>query len=137
MKCFSHADKDALAICKICLKGVCSGCAQDFEVGVSCPGRCAQEMEKQVAMVDVTKHIAKVNKIVGGVLAPLALLALAAWTGYTTALSRSGFDAFSIAMILAFVALGLWLAGIGIYASRRQKAASNYSLKRTNQSLRD
>ena len=137
MKCFTHTDKDAVAVCKVCLKGVCLGCAQTFSHGVSCPGACADEMAKQVANIDVLAFVARGNRFIGGVFAPMAFLGMAAWFAYQSATSTRGFDGFALLMIGVFLALGLWLGSVSVFALLKQRAASNYSLKRTNQSLRD
>ena len=137
MKCFTHYDKDAVAVCKICLKGVCPSCAQTFSHGVSCPGTCADEMAKQAANIEVSAFVARGSRFIGGVFAPLALLGMAALLTYQSATSSRGFDGFAFLMIGVFLTLGLWLGSVSIVALLKQRAASNYSLKRTNQSLRD
>lgn len=44
MKCHRHADRDAIAICKHCTKGVCAECAVDGAGGTACGDDCAREI---------------------------------------------------------------------------------------------
>lgn len=48
MKCFYHNHFDAVALCKNCNRGVCTGCAIDVTNGTACRDRC----EAQVAAVN-------------------------------------------------------------------------------------
>ncbi|MGJ4789179.1 hypothetical protein EHQ52_17010 [Leptospira koniambonensis] len=45
MKCYSHNEQDAIAICKHCNKALCSICAVDTGLGISCHGLCEQEVK--------------------------------------------------------------------------------------------
>lgn len=44
MKCFYHLDRDAVAICKSCSRGICQDCCADVPPGVACKGRCEEEV---------------------------------------------------------------------------------------------
>lgn len=44
MKCFTHQDADAVAICKSCGRGVCPTCATMAGEGIACGPRCASEV---------------------------------------------------------------------------------------------
>ncbi len=44
MKCFYHADQDAVAICKSCCRGLCRECVADVPPGVACRNRCEAEV---------------------------------------------------------------------------------------------
>lgn len=44
MKCFNHSEKDAIAICKSCNKGLCKECAIELENGIACKGKCEEEV---------------------------------------------------------------------------------------------
>lgn len=48
MKCFRHPENDALGSCKQCCKGLCSLCAVDLGVGLSCKGACEQSVAEMV-----------------------------------------------------------------------------------------
>jgi len=43
MNCFLHGNSSAVAVCKTCGKGVCSVCAIDKGVAVTCSDTCANE----------------------------------------------------------------------------------------------
>ena len=47
MKCFNHNDKDAIAVCRSCGKGLCSECLVDTGNGIACKGKC----EKTVKLI--------------------------------------------------------------------------------------
>jgi hypothetical protein len=44
MKCFYHRERDALGICKSCLKGICDECA----IGVGNSLACKERYEAEV-----------------------------------------------------------------------------------------
>jgi uncharacterized membrane protein YfcA len=44
MKCFYHSDRDAVALCKSCNRGLCPDCAVDVPPGMACAGRCEAEV---------------------------------------------------------------------------------------------
>ena len=94
-------------------------------------------MAKQLASIEVSAFVARGSRFVGGVFAPLVLLGMAAMFTYQSATSSRGFDGFALLMIGVFLTLGLWLGSVSVFALLKQRAASNYSLKRTDQSLRD
>lgn len=52
MKCFEHPELDAVGTCKQCSKGLCSTCAVDLAMGISCHGECRQ-------LVSQTLNLAK------------------------------------------------------------------------------
>jgi hypothetical protein len=45
VKCFVHPERDAVAACKHCIKGVCSECAIEGEGGTACSPECAEQVE--------------------------------------------------------------------------------------------
>ena len=44
MKCFHHPERDAVAVCKSCHRGLCPDCAADVPPGVACRGKCEDEV---------------------------------------------------------------------------------------------
>jgi hypothetical protein len=42
VRCFRHVDRDAVAICTHCTKGLCSECARDVPGGTACGDACAE-----------------------------------------------------------------------------------------------
>ncbi len=44
MRCYYHAEIDAVALCKNCSRGLCRGCAADVTNGTACAKRCESEV---------------------------------------------------------------------------------------------
>jgi hypothetical protein len=44
MRCFYHHDREAVAGCKNCSRGVCPDCAVDVGNGIACRNRCEEEV---------------------------------------------------------------------------------------------
>jgi len=44
MRCFNHQEREAVAICKYCGKGLCPGCLLEIRSGISCKGTCEQRL---------------------------------------------------------------------------------------------
>ena len=43
MRCFTHQDKEAVGVCKVCSKGICSECASDLGHSLACKSSCEEE----------------------------------------------------------------------------------------------
>ena len=41
MRCINHPDKEAVAVCRACLKGLCAECGEPVVRGLACHGECA------------------------------------------------------------------------------------------------
>lgn len=52
MKCYFHPEIDAVAICKSCSKGICSGCAVDVGNGMACKNKCENRVKSLNALVE-------------------------------------------------------------------------------------
>ena len=44
MKCFYHPDRDAVAMCKSCNRGLCLDCSADIPPGVACRDKCEADV---------------------------------------------------------------------------------------------
>lgn len=44
MRCFNHSEREAVAICKSCNKGLCKECAVEVDNGIACKGKCEEEV---------------------------------------------------------------------------------------------
>jgi hypothetical protein len=44
LKCFYHPDRDAVALCKSCNRGICLDCSAEVAPGMACRGRCEAEV---------------------------------------------------------------------------------------------
>jgi len=52
MKCYYHHDCDAVGTCKSCGKGLCEECQVDLGKGLACKGRCEEEVQALIALID-------------------------------------------------------------------------------------
>jgi len=44
MKCFYHPDRDAVALCKSCNRGLCRDCGVEVPPGLACRARCEADV---------------------------------------------------------------------------------------------
>jgi hypothetical protein len=57
MKCFNHAQGDAVGSCKHCFKGVCGQCAKDTGMGIVCSPSCEAEVKTVHSMIERNKRM--------------------------------------------------------------------------------
>lgn len=58
MKCYNHYERDAVAICKNCGKGLCKECAVELDNGlISCKGNCEKEVKYLKEMTEKSKKV--------------------------------------------------------------------------------
>lgn len=57
MRCFVHADRDAVGICRSCYKGLCSDCAVDLQHSLACRGAHEEEAERLHSMVSRAQRV--------------------------------------------------------------------------------
>ena len=50
MKCFYHPEREAVAICRACGRGVCRACALETETGIACRPDCAEGLSEKRAL---------------------------------------------------------------------------------------
>jgi len=55
MRCFHHRDRDAVAACKSCGRGLCPECAIDVGNGLACPGACEAEVRALNLVIERNK----------------------------------------------------------------------------------
>jgi hypothetical protein len=55
MKCYNHSEFDGVAICRNCGKCVCHECAVDTGNGITCKGRCEEELRSTLALIENNK----------------------------------------------------------------------------------
>jgi len=87
MKCFYHAQADAVGTCKHCHRGVCRECAAERDGGIACRGRC------EGAVDQVNALIAR-NIQVGVKARPLSFVALAVFVEHFGSDAEGEADAF-------------------------------------------
>lgn len=51
MKCFRHAEVEAVGTCKVCSKGLCSDCAADLGHAIACRESCEAAAERIEAII--------------------------------------------------------------------------------------
>jgi hypothetical protein len=44
MRCFYHAERDAVGICNSCHRGLCHDCIADVPPSIACRGKCENEV---------------------------------------------------------------------------------------------
>jgi len=61
MKCYVHADHDAVGVCKSCQKGLCRECAVDLGKGLACRGSCEDEAQRLIQFIESNMRLAPVG----------------------------------------------------------------------------
>lgn len=93
MKCFYHRERDAVALCKACNRGVCHECAMDVPPSTACKSRCEGEvaalnlvMERGKTAYQKTgkayRLVSIVALLIGGLFTILGLLPILLGQGY-------------------------------------------------------
>ena len=59
MKCYNHAEIDAVAICKSCSKALCTECCVDVGNGIACKGTCEERTADLNVLIDHNIETAK------------------------------------------------------------------------------
>jgi hypothetical protein len=52
MRCFYHADREAVGICKSCQRAICHECITDIGKGIACKARCEDDARDIVRLTD-------------------------------------------------------------------------------------
>lgn len=52
VKCYYHAERDAVGLCGACHRGICADCARDMQRGLACRGRCEHEVRRLLDLRD-------------------------------------------------------------------------------------
>ena len=52
MDCFQHQDIAAVAVCRNCFRGVCSGCAMPYADGVGCSQHCYDKAQSTTRVIE-------------------------------------------------------------------------------------
>ncbi len=126
MKCYYHHDRDAVALCYWCNRGLCTGCAAEVGDRLACRGRCEAEVERAVRvgrastlMVEGSERAQCLNRLAGFGLTAFVLvvgLIISVW-GYSR-LSESP------AVLLLGGVLVLFGLVLGVVSSRWPGRAS-------------
>lgn len=62
MKCFYHEQRDAVALCKSCHRGLCPDCVSDVPPGVACREKCEDEVRAVNCMLEQGKRSFRANR---------------------------------------------------------------------------
>lgn len=101
MKCFYHPELDAVALCKICHRGLCTDCFADAEEGVVCKNGCGQDAQAVNAIMAqgkaeyqrvLSRYGTRPLALAGAGLAALLVILwlLGTWLGYLLILVGGG-----------------------------------------------
>ena len=55
MRCFHHAEVDAVAVCKHCGRALCHDCLVESDAGISCSGRCAKQVQTVQKIIEQSR----------------------------------------------------------------------------------
>lgn len=105
MKCFYHHDKDAVGVCRHCLKGICPDCAVDFKDGIACKNTCEEKAKATARLVSVNINAQKglkTGRFMGPVFLSILGLIFLGWAWYCGDLFR-----FSGMAGMAFLGMGI------------------------------
>ena len=61
MKCFNHHEKDAVGVCKFCLKGICPECLTDLDQGIACKNNHEADVEFLGKLINQSKQTIKLQ----------------------------------------------------------------------------
>ena len=114
MKCFHHAERDAVALCKQCAIALCAGCVQRDERGATCGAECARRLS---ALEDSLRR-SQASLQSAGPAQLLAVLVLLGAGGGLLAFGLANDFALASGMGGLFLLLGS-LAGLGLWVQRR------------------
>jgi hypothetical protein len=64
MKCFYHADRDAVGVCKSCQRALCHECAADVGKGIACTGRCEEDARQLIQLTDAAIRHQPANEFI-------------------------------------------------------------------------
>jgi len=64
MKCYNHPERDSVAICKACGKGICHECARESENGIACQQSCINFLAKKKELfLDQAAHLKNLKRM--------------------------------------------------------------------------
>ena len=61
MRCFNHADVDAVGLCRACAKGLCHDCATDLSFGLACKDKHEPEVHASHNLLERSKNLLQTN----------------------------------------------------------------------------
>lgn len=74
MRCATHRETEAIAVCRACFKGVCPACAVPTGRSVTCSSECAADAAKVLRVIAVSgRNTRAVQRMQGALFLVLAL----------------------------------------------------------------
>ena len=64
MRCFYHADREAVGVCKSCQRAICHDCVADIGKGIACKGRCEEDARQLVQLTDAAIRHQPANEFI-------------------------------------------------------------------------
>ncbi len=112
MKCFYHHDRDAVALCHWCNRGLCPACAHEVEDRLACRDRCEPAVERAIQVWRTTDQIVekseRANRVTrlanGGLTAFVLILGLL--------VAMFGYSRWNDTPIILQMGVGLMLMGV-------------------------
>lgn len=62
MNCYNHNDKSAVGICRVCCRGVCSGCSTDLGHSLACRDQHEEEAQAMHALNQRSTKLLKATR---------------------------------------------------------------------------
>ena len=123
MRCFNHADVDAVGLCRACAKGLCHDCATDLSFGLACKDKHEPEVHASHNLLERSKNLLQTN-MRAKYLAPVVfgisgLVFISNGTGLFHGPGSSPLDPFQIILGATFFVFALALTFINRRAYRR------------------
>jgi predicted nucleic acid-binding Zn ribbon protein len=109
MICYTHRDKQAVALCKNCYKAVCEECAIPDDNGFTCSEKCHQEIIVYAQMMQKSKMIYGLQAgrfPTTTILLLVVGVAFGLW-GLLSVLGGDGFGFFTLVVGIIFTAVGI------------------------------
>jgi hypothetical protein len=119
MKCFTHRDTDAVALCQNCGKGLCGACAVASGDGMSCAGACAEKVCLAASVVrQQARGYAAMHKALSVIMACVLLMGfIGLFGGATAALLGANRDQYFVPS--AIFAGAMFLLALTIFVCSR------------------
>ncbi len=119
MQCFTHQDRHAIGICRVCGKGLCTDCAADLGHSLACKNRHEAQAEQTFALV---QRSIRVQGMAGktGYVVPVLFGFMGTLFAAISAADNSWAAPYFLMMGLAFVAFAV----IVLILNRRAYAAT-------------
>ncbi len=111
MKCFYHAEADAIGLCKFCQRGLCHACAEQRPSGLACRGEHAARVDAIDTLIDRNVKLSSGAQ-------RMSLLALIVYFGSAAVFAYLGFNEPHPTLRILMVVMSALMLYLGIAHSR-------------------